>query len=112
MASVGELWLVDFGDPYPGEPSHHRRAFVVGPPESFGGDFPFVFLCPLTSTHRGLSLHVEVELTADNGLDVVSYVQCEQLRSVNRRRLMHRLGWVDHQTTRGVTEVLKVLLNH
>jgi mRNA interferase MazF len=109
---VDELWLVDFGDPFPGEPGYHRPALIVGPPDIFGVDFPFVMLCPLTTTARGLGLHVEVEPSADNGLDTVSYVQCEQLRSVSRRRLVHRLGWVDGHVSRSVTDVLKVLLNH
>ena len=37
--------------------------------------------------------HVEVDV--DSGLDEVSYVQCELLRSINRRRLVTQLGAVD-----------------
>jgi mRNA-degrading endonuclease toxin of MazEF toxin-antitoxin module len=32
------------------------------------------WVCPLTTTRRGLDLHVEVEATADTGLDDTSYV--------------------------------------
>ena len=110
MASVDDIWLVDFGEPYPGEPAHHRPALVLGPPDAFGPDFPFVLVTPLTTTRRGLSLHVEVEATTGTGLDDTSYVQCELVRSVSRRRLVHRLGAVDLDTSRQVADVVRTLL--
>lgn len=112
MASVDDLWLVDFGEPYPAEPALRRPALVLGPPDLFGPDFPFVIVAPLTTTHRSLSLHVEVEADALTGLRETSYVQCELLRSVNRDRLAHRLGTLDVVTSHRVAAVVKALLNH
>ena len=112
MASPDELWLVDFGDPFPGEPAHHRPALVIGPPDTFGADFPFVILCPLSTTRRGLSLHVEIDAGEISGLDRTSYVQCELVRSVNRRRLVHHLGAIDLATSEQVTQILRTLFNH
>jgi mRNA interferase MazF len=112
MASPDELWLVDFGDPYPAEPAHHRPAVVLGPPDTFGGDFPFVLLCPLTTKRRELALHVEVEATTASGLASTSYVQCELVRSVNRRRLVHRMGAIDAATSRRVHDLVLALLGH
>jgi mRNA interferase MazF len=112
MASVDDLWLVDFGEPYPGEPAHHRPALVLGPPDTFGPDFPFVIVTPLTTTRRGLSVHVEVEATHGTGLDDTSYIQCELIRSINRKRLVHRLGVIELATNRQVTDIVKTLLSH
>lgn len=112
MASVDDLWLIDFGEPYPGEPAAHRPALVVGPPDTFGPDFPFVIVTPLTTANRGLSLHVEVEATAATGLDHTSYIQCELIRSINRNRLVHRLGAVDSGVSHQVAAVIKALLNY
>lgn len=112
MASVNELWLVDFGDPFPGEPAYHRPALVLGPPDTFGPNFPFVIVVPLTTKHRGLSLHVELGATSATGLQTISYVQCELLRSINHRRLVHRIGAVDHVTTATVADVVRTLLGY
>lgn len=112
MASIGELWLVDFGEPYPGEQAAHRPALVIGPPDTFGSSFPFAIVAPLTTTRRGLSLHVEVDPTSESGLDEVSYVQCELIRSTNRRRLRHRLGTVDADVVFRASDIIKTLLNH
>ena len=112
MASIDDLWLVDFGEPYPAEPAAHRPALVLGPPDTFGPAFPFVIVTPLTTTARGLSLHVEVEPTNENGLHETSFVQCELLRSINRKRLVHRLGTVDMDISLRVSSVVKTLLNY
>ncbi len=112
MASIDELWLVDFGEPYPGEPGAHRPALVLGPPDTFGPAFPFVIVTPLTTTRRGLSLHIELEPTNENGLNETSYIQCELLRSINRKRLVHRLGSIDADTSVRVASVVKTLLSY
>ncbi len=112
MASVDDLWLADFGDPHPGEPAAFRPALVLGPPDMFGPDFPFVIVVPLTTTRRGLSLHVEIEPGEETGLDETSYAQCELIRSINRRRLVHRLGQIDAGASQQVISVVKTLLNH
>ena len=112
MASIDDLWLVDFGEPYPGEPAAHRPALVLGPPDTFGPGFPFVIVTTLTTTRRGLSLHIELEPTNENGLDETSYIQCELLRSINRKRLMHQLGIIDVDTSFRVASIVKTLLNY
>ena len=112
MASIDEIWLVDFGDPFPGEPSDRRPALVIGPPRSFGDGNPYAILVPFSTTRRGLALHVEVEPTEGSGLREVSYAECEKLRSVSRRRLIHRLGRADPVTIASVDYVVRRLLDH
>jgi mRNA interferase MazF len=112
MASVDDIWLVDFGEPHPAEPALHRPGLVIGPPDTFGPEFPFVIVTPLTTTHRALSLHVEVEASAATGLDDTSYIQCELIRSVNQNRLVHRLGAIDSDVSHQVATVIKTLLNY
>lgn len=112
MASVDELWLVDFGQPYPGEPASYRPALILGPPDTFGTGFPFVIATPLTTNRRGLSLHIEVEATPETGLDTTSYIQCELIRSINSKRLVHRLGTIDPETSSRVATIIKTLLNY
>ena len=111
MAPVGDLWLVDFGEPFPGEPARHRPALVLGPPGTFGTDFPFTIVCPLTTTNRRLSLHIEVEPSDATGLDETSYVQCELIRSISSRRLIHRLGAIDAASSDHVRDVITTLLD-
>ncbi len=89
-----------------------RPALVIGPPDTFGPGFPFVIVIPLTTAHRALSLHVEVEANATTGLDGTCYVQCELIRSVNHKRLVHRLGTIDSEVSSHVGTIIRTLLNH
>lgn len=109
MASVDEVWLVDLGEPFPAEPAHRRPALIVGPPDTFGVDVPFVIVCPLTTRWRGLSLHIEVEPSSATALSETSYVQCELIRSVNRQRLVRRLGEIDPITSHRVHDIISML---
>lgn len=110
-ASVDDLWIIDFGDPFPGEPASHRPALIVGPPESFPDDFPYRIVVPLTTTGRRIRLHVELEPDDRNRLDRISFVQCELVRSVSVRRLVHPIGSVDIASRDRVHEVLNVLFD-
>ena len=112
MASIDDLWLVDFGDAHPGEPAAQRPAVVLGPPDTFGPQFPYLIVSPLTATDRGLSLHVEVEPAPATGLDETSYIQCELIRSINRNRLVHRLGAIDARVSQDIAAIIKTLLNY
>ena len=112
MASIDEIWLTDFGEPHPNEPAARRPALVLGPPDIFGSDFPIAIVAPLTTTHRGLDLHVEVPASALTGLHETSYVQCELLRSVYANRLIRPLGAIEVDTSWQVSEIVRTLLNH
>ncbi len=112
MASPDEIWLVDFGDPFPGAPAHHRPAVVVGPAAIFGDGLPFVVVVPCTSTARQLSFHVEIPATPVSGLDESSYAQCEMIRSISKKRLRHRLGHATLDEARQIATIIQRLLGH
>ena len=112
MVSVDDLWLTDFGDPYPGEPASHRPALVIGPPDMFGTGFPYGIVVPLTTTYRDLSLDVEIEPAAGTGLSDTSFARCELIRSIDRHRLLQRLGEVTPETSHRVARVIGRLLDY
>jgi mRNA interferase MazF len=112
MASPDEIWMVDFGDPYPGEPAHHRTALVIGPSPLFGDSLPFVVVLPMTTVRRGISFHIEIEPDAGNGLNELSYVQCEMIRSISKKRLRSRLGFVGLVDAQRVETVVRHVLDY
>ncbi len=85
---------------------------IIGPPETFGPVFPFIIVAPLTTTHHDLPLHVEIEPTAQSGLDDASFIQCELVRSVNRKRLVHRIGAIELHTANDVRNIIITLLGY
>jgi mRNA interferase MazF len=112
MASLNETWLVDFGDPYSGEPANQRPAIVIGPSALFGDTLPFVVVAPMTTTARGISFHVEIDPNAGNGLTELSYVQCEMIRSISKKRLLTRLGFVGLVDGHRIETVIRRILDY
>jgi mRNA interferase MazF len=110
MVQSGDLWVIDFGDPYPSEPGLFRPALVVGPVPKLGPRFPNIFVVPFTSTFRGLDFHIEFEPTTINGLTDTSYAQCELLRSVSKIRLVNQIGVAELESTLAVDRMLRYFL--
>lgn len=69
-------------------------------------------VAPITSTVRMPLSPVHTLLTSDanTGLSVVSVALLNQIRTLDRRRLVKRLGTVDAQTMQQVNEAIRISL--
>ena len=105
-----DVWLVDFGDPVGREQSGRRPAVVVSADPLNASRAGVVIVVPVTTRHRNLPSHVEIE-PGGSGLDEVSYAKCEDVKSVSERRLVGRLGAVDDEVAFRVGQALRFLLD-
>lgn len=103
----GEVWLVDLGEPIGHEAGAIRPAAVAS--DDRANTHGLVVVCPITRTRRGYPTHVETA-PEHSGLDEVSYVQTEQIRTVSTRRLVHRTGVLDLAEQTQVDRCLRFLL--
>jgi mRNA interferase MazF len=108
-AHRGEVWLVDFGEPVGREQSGRRPAVVVSADPLNESQAGIVIVVPVTTTHRALPSHVELE-PGESGLDEVSYAKCEDVKSVSERRLIGRLGAVNDAVLFQLARSLRFLL--
>lgn len=109
--SVGDLWLVEFGEPYPGEPANRRPALILGPPRVSHQPRAPVILTPLTTARRDLPSHVEIDATPTTGLKEPSYAQCELIRSVAATRLDRQLGSAGPDIVYEARRIIRALLS-
>jgi len=109
-ARRGEIWLVDFGDPVGREQAGVRPAVVVSTDALNDGPAGVILVVPLTSAHRDLPSHVEIDV-GDSGLDHSSYARCEDVKSISDRRLMNRLGVAEPNAIFEIERVLRYLLD-
>lgn len=106
----GEVWLVDFGDPVGREQSGTRPAVVVSADLLNDSRAGVVIVVPITTAHRGLPSHVEIDRGA-SGLDEISYAKCEDVKSISEERLSGRLGEVSDEAIFQIARVLRLLLD-
>lgn len=87
----GDVWLVDFGEPVGREQAGRRPAVVVSADALNEGPAGVVVVVPLTTAHRGLPSHIEID-PETSGLGEVSYAKCEDVKSISSERLIAHLG--------------------
>lgn len=106
----GEVWLVDFGEPVGSEQSGRRPAVIASADPLNESRAGVIIVVPITTAHRGLPSHVEIE-PGSSGLDEVSYAKCEDVKSTSEERLIARLGTASEAITFDIGRVLRFLLD-
>jgi mRNA interferase MazF len=107
----GDLYLVQF-DPARGhEIQKTRPALVIQ--NDIGNQYsPVTIVAAMTSKLSPSPYPVEVVVAPSkgNGLSVPSAIQLSQIRSVDRERLVKRLGTLDAATMRKVDRAIEISL--
>ena len=105
----GEIWLTNFDPTLGREQAGIRPALIVSDDFFNQGRSEMVIAVPITSRNRGIRSHVPV-VPPEGGLSVLSYIMCENIRSLSVHRLIQRLGKVTPQTLSAVESRLHTLL--
>jgi mRNA interferase MazF len=105
----GEIWLVDLNPTKGHEQAGVRPGLVVSVDQFNDCPADLVVVLPITTKERRIPFHVRVE-SAESGLRDVSFIKCEDVRSVSKERLTKRLGKITHQTLAAVEDRLKILM--
>jgi mRNA interferase MazF len=103
----GEIWDVDLGTPIGHEAAFLRPGFVISS-DRFNVH-GLVTMCPVGRTYKRYPTRVEIE-PGSSGLDVVSYIQVEQLRTVSTARLVKRRGQAETAHLVAAERILRLLL--
>jgi mRNA interferase MazF len=106
----GDVWNVDLNPTRGREQSGHRPALIVSHDRFNKSVADLVVVVPITSTERGIPLHVRIA-PPEGGLRNVSFAKCEDVRSVSKERLTKRLGATSPRTMELVTDRLRILLD-
>lgn len=105
----GEIWSARF-DPIIGrEPGGERPCLVLSDDRFNQSRAELVIVLPITRTERGIASHVRVA-PSEGGLKDVSFIKCEDIRSISKQRLKTRWGKVSPQTLTAVEDRVRLLL--
>ena len=105
----GEVWYADL-DPVRGhEQAGRRRVLIVSTTEFNEGPAGLVIVTPMTTHDRGIYFQVSIE-AREGGLSRPSVIKCEDIRSIDQRRLTRCIGEVSASTMAAVDTKLRALL--
>jgi mRNA interferase MazF len=100
MVARYEIWLVRL-DPGEGAEIRKTRPAVVVSPNEMNDALKTVLMCPMTSTRRGWPTRVETVFHGTHG-----EIAIDQMRAVDRKRLVKKLGETDTLTKTALTSRL------
>jgi mRNA interferase MazF len=107
----GEIHLVSF-DPTVGHEIKKTRPALIIQNDVGNRYSPLTIVAAITSKVSLVPYPVEVvvEPTTANGLGVPSAIRLDQIRTVDRQRLIKRLGQIDRSTLTRVDEAVRISL--
>jgi len=88
-------------DPAAGAETAKIRPCVIVSPDELNRAISTVIIAPMTTVRRGWPTRVEVEFQGKNG-----EIALDQVRAVDKIRLVKRLGQLDPETAEAVLDAL------
>ena len=100
----GEIWYCDLGEGYASEQGGLRPVLVVQ--NDVGNKFSTttIVACITSATKNNLPTHVEI----NEILPKTSTVMCEQVRTIEKSRLIDRVGTLSKRTMNKVNKAMVV----
>lgn len=108
--SRGDVWRVDFEPVRGHEQGRSRPALIISNDVLNHGPAGLVTVMPITSKAKPIRSFLRVQ-PPEGGLPQVSYIICDQVRTISKDRLGKRFGSVSASTMAEVDERLKFLLD-
>jgi mRNA interferase MazF len=107
----GEVWWVDFGQPFGSEPGYRRPAIVVQADPFNKSNLNTVLVVPLTRTLEWAGAPGNVLCRPrDTGLKYPSVANVSQLTVADRRRLLEKVGSVPGALMKQLENGIKLAL--
>lgn len=104
----GDIWMADFGNGVGSEQRGKRPVLIIQ--NNVGNKYsPTVIVVAISSQIQKAKLPTHIELTADiHGLDFDSVLLCEQIRTVDKRRLVRHISTLGDSSIGDVEKALMV----
>lgn len=110
--SRGEVWFVNL-DPIIGHEQAKTRPCLIISHDTFNhGPAHLHIVLPITSKDKNHPFHVPIEWLEGGSLEIPSFILCDQIRIVSRRRFKGKsFGIVASKTIESVGLILSILLD-
>lgn len=105
----GEVWLVCFDPTLGREQAGVRPALILSVDQFNSSAAELVTVLPITSKPRAVRTRIMIK-PPEAGLSMISYVICEQVRTISIQRLTKSTGMVSAATMNAVETTVRMLL--
>ncbi len=102
VVSKNEIWMANFS-PSKGTEINKIRPCLVISPDIANQALPNIIVAPLTSTLKTYPSRVNCSFKKKAG-----QIMIDQIRTIDKRRLIKVLGTIDDETSKKVYEMIKI----
>lgn len=106
----GEVWLANLDEITKEVALRARLVMIVSTNRFNNGPADLLIVLPLTTRDHGIASHVKIS-PPEGGANKQSFILCEHIQSIQRDRLIKKLGIVGSDTIKKVDDRLCVLLD-
>ena len=106
----GQVWLIDFNPIRGREQSGIRPALVISVDRFNNGPAELIIAIPITTRKKNIPLLVEI-FPPEGGIERISYIKCEDIRSLSKERLVKHIGKISDTTMDKTESILRLLMN-
>jgi mRNA interferase MazF len=99
-----EVYLISL-DPTIGHEIKKVRACVIISPDEMNKNISTVIIAPMTTQSRSYPTRIPLKFTGKE-----AWIVLDQLRTVDRKRLIEKLGKIDQKTINQVKSIIKEML--
>jgi mRNA interferase MazF len=102
VISKNEIWMANFS-PSKGTEINKIRPCLVISPDLANQALPNIIVAPLTSTLKNYPSRINCDFKKKSG-----QIMIDQIRTIDKRRLIKVLGTIDDATSKKVYEMIKI----
>lgn len=103
----GQIWYADLSPVVGSEQGGYRPILIIQ--NDIGNKYsPTIIGAVITSRHTKANLPTHIWLNAECGLPKESMVECEQVRTLDKRRLKDFMGQVSEEVMKEIDKGLKI----
>lgn len=100
-----DVVLVDL-EPTIGAEMNKKRPCLIISPDEMNDSLKTVQVAPITSVERNLPTRVFIKATNGSGLEKDSFVVLDQLKTIDKRRVVHPIGKISEDELEEVCDAL------
>jgi mRNA interferase MazF len=106
-----EIWYVDFA-PVKGSEQSGFRPVVIISGNLLNTHAPIIICCPLTTKIKNYKGNIILEPNSKNGLKLQSEVLTFHVRSIDKKRLVEKIGTIPIDSVKQIITTLNDLLKY
>lgn len=99
-------------DPTIGAEIKKTRPCLIVSPDEINNFLKTVIIVPLTSVQRNLPTRIPIKATKANGLPNDSYAVLDQLKTVDKSRILSHIGEISESEKHAVSDTLKEMFHY